>query len=103
MAERVERWKNHIWPVAISETAIKLLYDHPETIDEIIDAERAAWAAERDRLKAINADLLVVLKRLVDEAEEALLMKFGDGPPDDRLEDQPAFLEARAAIAKAKL
>ena len=57
----------------------KLMADAPET------------AAERDRLKALNAELL-----------EALVGLMADEIMDDFLEDYPVIAKAHDAIAKAE-
>jgi len=53
-------------------------------------------AAERDRLKEINAELLAAL--------EALMWRFeaDDADPHSSTDDAPDIQQARAAIAKAR-
>ena len=53
------------------------------------------------RLMAAAPDMAEALERLTCETEAALRAAFGDGPPGDRIEDQPCLVRARKALAKA--
>ena len=57
--------------------------------------------AERDKLKAINAELLAALKAVIDEVgptQEDIDQYIADG----RLDCVQSFIAARAAIAKTE-
>ena len=56
-------------------------------------------AAERDRLKAVNADLLAVLIEAERDIRECLVTS---GWPETNIAKDPRLLRYKAAIAKAK-
>ena len=60
---------------------------------------RIISAVNRDHL---FGELVETLAALLDETVDALRSTFGDGPPGDKLEDEPVIRNARALLAKVK-
>ena len=66
---------------------------------EAIECQHAL--CERDRLKAINAELVEALDTLLGETIKVLTKHFAQ-PRHDMIEDVPSIAKARDALAKAR-
>ena len=85
--------------------------DHTITICDMAGWHVEHWA-ERDAntaliVRAVNRDhlfgeLVTALEALLDETVDALVSTFGDGPPGDKLADEPVIRRARAVLAKVE-
>lgn len=77
-------------------------YDGPADLKETVAYLRRLepLQAERDRLKALNAELVEALEMLLDETVTVLTKHFAQ-PRHDMIEDVPSIAKARAVLAKA--